>query len=109
MMVVGQALRTTAMVQAGQNFNHTVQVRKKEEHELVVDGVYAWLRHPSYVGFFWWGLGTQVVMGNGVCFVGYAAVLWSFFSGRIHSEFPSFLSCGASEVVRDHKTLTSRR
>ncbi|KAA6411343.1 MAG: prenyl cysteine carboxyl methyltransferase Ste14 [Lasallia pustulata] len=61
-------------------------MRRKEGHELVTGGVYAWLRHPSYFGFWWWGLGTQVVLGNVVCLVGYAAVLWRFFSGRIQRE-----------------------
>ena len=87
MILVGQIIRSTAMAQAGTNFNHTVQWRRKEDHELVTSGIYAWLRHPSYCGFFWWGLGTQVVLGNGVCFVAYAGVLWVFFEGRIRSEF----------------------
>ncbi|MCJ1297407.1 hypothetical protein MMC08_000193 [Hypocenomyce scalaris] len=86
MIVLGQTTRTLAMAQAGSNFNHTVQMKRKEGHELVTDGVYAWLRHPSYFGFWWWGLGTQVVLGNGICFVGYAVVLWRFFSGRIERE-----------------------
>ena len=95
MLVVGQVVRTTAMVQAGSNFNHTVQWQKKTGHELVTSGIYGWLRHPSYFGFFWWGLGTQAVLGNTVCFVGYAVVLWRFFSHRIESESNSPLCCGS--------------
>ena len=83
MVAVGQGVRSLAMVHAGSNFNHTVQVRKKEGHELVTDGIYAWLRHPSYFGFFWWGLGTQLVMGNWLCLFGYTMVLWRFFHDRI--------------------------
>ncbi|KAF7594515.1 hypothetical protein BBP40_008962 [Aspergillus hancockii] len=86
LMVVGQIVRTLAMAQAGSNFNHTVQVERKEDHILVTHGVYAVLRHPSYFGFFWWGLGTQMVLGNVVCFVGYAIVLWKFFYSRIYRE-----------------------
>lgn len=86
MVILGQATRTTAMVQAGTNFNHTVQTRKAEGHTLVTTGIYQLLRHPSYFGFFWWGLGTQVVCGNPVCFLGYAIVLWGFFQGRIAKE-----------------------
>ena len=87
MLVIGQATRTMAMAHAGSNFNHLVQMKKKQGHELVTDGIYAWLRHPSYFGFWWWGLGTQVVLGNWVCLVGYAVVLWRFFRGRIEREF----------------------
>ncbi len=74
------------MAQAGTNFNHNIQVKKSKEHELVTDGIYAYLRHPSYFGFFWWGLGTQVVMGNVVSLAAYAGVLWVFFSRRITSK-----------------------
>ena len=86
MLLLGQAVRSAAMVQAGSNFNHTVQREKASGHELVTGGIYGWLRHPSYFGFFWWGLGTQVVSGNTLCFVGYAVVLWRFFRDRIQSE-----------------------
>lgn len=86
MLVIGQAVRTTAMAHAGSNFNHLVQNKRKVGHELVTDGIYGWLRHPSYFGFFWWGLGTQVILGNCVCLIGYALVLWRFFSRRIESE-----------------------
>lgn len=43
----------------------------------------SWLRHPSYFGFFYWGLGTQMVLQNPVSFVGYALVMWRFFNSRI--------------------------
>jgi protein-S-isoprenylcysteine O-methyltransferase len=86
MVVGGQVVRSVAMVQAGKSFNHVVQRRRGREHVLVTNGVYAVLRHPSYFGFFWWALGTQVVMGNVVCFWAYAVVLWGFFSNRIRHE-----------------------
>ena len=89
MLVSGQVTRTIAMAKAGRNFNHTVQMKKREGHTLVTDGIYAWLRHPSYFGFFWWGLGTQVVLGNTVCLIGYLIVLWRFFRHRIRGNvFP---------------------
>ena len=87
LMALGQTVRTLAMAQAGSNFNHTVQAEYKEGHTLVRNGVYALSRHPSYFGFFWWGLGTQLLLGNAVCFVGYTLVLWKFFYGRIWSEY----------------------
>lgn len=74
------------MVKAGQSFNHIVQQKRGDTHVLVTDGIYALFRHPSYFGFFWWALGTQMVMGNAVCFWLYAGVLWRFFSGRVKVE-----------------------
>ncbi|KAK7923077.1 protein-S-isoprenylcysteine O-methyltransferase [Apiospora marii] len=82
---MGQFIRTAAMLQAGSSFNHIVQTRL-DGHELVTTGIYGVIRHPAYFAFFWWGLGTQLVLGNPVCFVGYAAVLWRFFSIRIREE-----------------------
>lgn len=86
LVFVGQAARSLAMAQAGPSFNHTIQRKKKDDHELVTTGLYSFLRHPAYFGFFYWGVGTQLVLGNPICFVGYVIVLWKFFSSRIQSE-----------------------
>ncbi|KAL4986993.1 Isoprenylcysteine carboxyl methyltransferase family-domain-containing protein [Aspergillus falconensis] len=103
LMVLGQTVRTLAMAQAGSNFNHTVQVERKEGHTLVQHGVYSVLRHPSYFGFFWWGLGTQLVLGNVVCFVGYAVVLWKFFNSRIQREERFLIAFFGEEYVEYKK------
>lgn len=84
--VLGQLVRSLAMLHAGTSFHHQVQTRKAHTHLLVTNGVYAWMRHPSYVGFFYWGLGTQLVMGNVLCFFAYAWILWTFFRSRIRHE-----------------------
>ncbi|KAH8704564.1 prenyl cysteine carboxyl methyltransferase-like protein Ste14 [Phaeosphaeriaceae sp. PMI808] len=92
LIVAGQVIRSTAMAQAGTNFNHNVQSRKTDGHELVTFGLYAYFRHPSYFGFFWWGVGTQIMLGNSICFLGYAGVLWYFFSRRIAHEEQHLIS-----------------
>ena len=86
LVALGQGVRSAAMAEAGKSFNHVVQSRKKDDHVLVKSGVYRFLRHPSYFGFFWWGLGTQLVLGNQVCFLAYAIILWKFFATRIVKE-----------------------
>lgn len=60
MVLCGEALRKAAMLTAGSNFNHIVQNEKAYSHVLVTSGVYAFFRHPSYVGWFYWSIGTQV-------------------------------------------------
>ena len=57
----GEILRKAAMFTAKRNFNHVVQSQKSEDHELVTHGVYGLCRHPSYAGWFYWSIGTQVL------------------------------------------------
>ncbi|KAJ7276505.1 Isoprenylcysteine carboxyl methyltransferase family-domain-containing protein [Mycena haematopus] len=86
LVLLGQSLRSAAMIQASTNFSHAVAFRKRPTHTLVTDGVYAYLRHPSYAGFFYWALGTQVVLLNPVSFVLYAGAMWRFFYYRTRAE-----------------------
>ncbi|KAF2821421.1 prenyl cysteine carboxyl methyltransferas-like protein Ste14 [Ophiobolus disseminans] len=99
MIVLGQVVRSTAMAQAGTNFNHNVQSKKNDGHELVTTGLYAYFRHPSYFGFFWWGVGTQVMLGNMVCSLAYAGILWYFFSRRIAHEEKHLISFFGDDYV----------
>lgn len=98
----GQVVRSAAMVQAGPSFNHIVQRERGRGHVLVTTGIYATLRHPSYFGFFWWALGTQLVLGNVVCFCAYAAALWRFFSTRVRVEEELLVGFFGDEYV-DYK------
>jgi len=99
LVIVGQTARSIAMVQAGPSFNHMVQQRRNASHVLVTSGIYSRLRHPSYFGFFWWALGTQLVLGNVVSFLAYTAVLWRFFSTRIRHEEELLVSFFGEEYV----------
>lgn len=40
--------------------SNSLAYSKRPGHELVTSGIYSWSRHPSYAGFFWWAVGTQV-------------------------------------------------
>ncbi|KAI5125019.1 hypothetical protein M0805_007443 [Coniferiporia weirii] len=84
--VLGQMLRSSAMIRASTNFSHAVAFKKAARHQLVTDGVYSWFRHPSYAGFYYWALGTQLVLQNTMSFILYSALLWRFFYRRIQSE-----------------------
>ncbi|XP_029818225.1 protein-S-isoprenylcysteine O-methyltransferase [Manacus vitellinus] len=86
MVIFGDCLRKAAMLTAGSNFNHIVQNEKSDTHTLVTSGVYGWFRHPSYVGWFYWSIGTQVLLCNPICVVGYALASWRFFRERIEEE-----------------------
>ncbi|KAJ2906854.1 Protein-S-isoprenylcysteine O-methyltransferase [Zalerion maritima] len=105
LVLAGQAVRSAAMIQCGTNFNHTVQHMRARGHELVTTGIYATFRHPSYFGYFWWALGTQLVMGNVVCFFGFAVALWRFFSHRITYEEDFLVRFFGDEYVQYRNTV----
>jgi protein-S-isoprenylcysteine O-methyltransferase len=82
----GQLVRSLGMWQCGSNFAHIIVRGKDSQHKLVTEGLYAFLRHPAYFGWFWWSVGTQVLLGNPVCVVAYFAASWRFFDARIRYE-----------------------
>jgi len=86
MLLGGQIIRTIAMWSCGSNFSHTIMEEKEEEHKLVTHGIYSILRHPSYFGWFYWSIGTQVFLCNPLCIILYTFASWSFFSARIPYE-----------------------
>lgn len=84
--VGGEMLRKGAMITAKTNFNHIVQYEKTKDHELVTHGVYRICRHPSYVGWFYWSIGTQIILLNPICTILFGAASWLFFNERVHTE-----------------------
>lgn len=85
-MLVALYVRALAMRTAGQNFSHLIEESKRPEHDLVQHGVYRYLRHPAYFGFFWFSVSTQLLLLNPVCALLYAYASWSFFADRIPYE-----------------------
>ncbi|ESO12688.1 hypothetical protein HELRODRAFT_105479 [Helobdella robusta] len=86
MVVAGEILRKGAMFNAGSNFNHYIRDRRENDHQLVTTGLYAIFRHPSYVGWMCWSVGTQVMIGNPACTVLYFIFTWFFFRERVAAE-----------------------
>ena len=84
--LVGLVSRSLGMATASTNFSHKIEERKRDEHRLVTHGIYAHLRHPAYFGFFWWSVGTQILLCNPICVIGYAGATWHFFYDRIPHE-----------------------
>jgi len=82
----GQICRTWAMITCGESFNHYIQRDKKDNHILVTHGIYGFLRHPSYVGFFYWAVGTQLILCNPLSVALYTLASWTFFRHRIVYE-----------------------
>lgn len=86
MAASAQYLRSLAMITAASNFSHLIVYKKAPEHSLVRTGIYGWSRHPSYVAFFYWAIGTQIFIGNPIALVAFSYILYRFFSHRIKGE-----------------------
>ncbi|MCO5555186.1 hypothetical protein L7F22_008729 [Adiantum nelumboides] len=86
LVIVGEVVRKAAILTAKHNFTHDIKMYHREDHELVTHGIYRFVRHPSYLGFFLWSIGTQVLLVNPLCMVGYSLVTWRYFSQRILFE-----------------------
>ncbi|KIJ99362.1 hypothetical protein K443DRAFT_679981 [Laccaria amethystina LaAM-08-1] len=100
MVIAGQALRSIAMIHASTNFSHSVAFHKRDTHQLVTNGIYGWFRHPSYAGFFYWALGTQLVLQNVFTFVLFAVLLWRFFYYRTRAEEAALIRFFGDDYVK---------
>ena len=88
---VGQISRSLAMITCGESFNHIIQKSKKDNHALVTFGIYKYLRHPSYFGFFYWSIGTQLMLGNCISSILFSGASYMFFNTRIPFEEKTLL------------------
>jgi len=60
-------------------------------HVLLLAWSYQYFRHPSYVGYFYWAVGTQIHLCNPISFILYLNAAWTFFSIRIPYEESTLL------------------
>ena len=86
LIIIGQLARSFAMITCGESFNHIIQRVKKDNHKLITSGIYKYLRHPSYFGFFYWSIGTQLMIGNFINAILFTVASWVFFRNRIPYE-----------------------
>ncbi|SCV68780.1 BQ2448_901 [Microbotryum intermedium] len=108
LLIGGQILRSFAMISAAQNFSHVIQTKKRDDHSLVQTGIYAWSRHPSYAGFCWWALGTQIMLSNPIATLTFTHVLLSFFAARIEAEEKFLVKFFGDEYIDYRKRVPTR-
>ena len=104
LVVGGQLLRTLGMVTAGSSFNHIVQDEHDGQQVLITQGIYSMFRHPAYFGWFWWSVGTQVVLMNPICIIGYTYASFKFFQNRIPYEEEALIKMFGEKYHQYRKT-----
>ncbi|XP_039129963.1 probable protein-S-isoprenylcysteine O-methyltransferase isoform X2 [Dioscorea cayenensis subsp. rotundata] len=86
MVLVGEAIRKISILTAGRAFTHTIRTHHEDHHKLITHGIYKFMRHPGYCGYFITAAGTQVLLCNPICIVPIVVGTWQFFSSRIQYE-----------------------
>lgn len=84
--IMGLVIRVVGMWTTRSNFTHKVAEHKRADHALVTTGIYSLLRHPAYFGWYWWTVGSQMLLANPICVIGFAVVSSLFFRQRIPFE-----------------------
>lgn len=103
----GLVLRYWAMWVARANFNHLVQRDKPDGHRLVTHGPYSVSRHPSYVGWMVWAVGSQVLLGNVLAVPIFFAASVLFFRHRVALEEDALLAWYKGEYVEYASRVSS--
>ena len=84
--LAGVATRIAAFSSARSNFHHLIRYDKDPNHVLVKTGIYAYERHPGYLGYFVFSVASQLMVKNIFSAVAFTLVLWKFFLRRIIDE-----------------------
>lgn len=86
LILFGIVIRSMAMITANSSFSHDIKDNLGPKHKLVKDGIYGLCRHPSYLGFFSFAVGTQIILGNVFVTSAFIFVLQKFFRERVAYE-----------------------
>ena len=81
-IIIGECVRKVAIFTAGRHFTHDIKISKRSGHTLIQRGIYRYVRHPGYAGFFIWSIGTQLLLLNPICTIMFGNITWRFFKER---------------------------
>ncbi|HEY9126169.1 MAG TPA: isoprenylcysteine carboxylmethyltransferase family protein [Acidobacteriaceae bacterium] len=83
-MIVGLVLRWSAVISLGKAFSSNVAIR--ESQQVRTDGLYRWMRHPSYAGLILLFLAVGVHARNWIAFLIVTVPTTAAVLYRIHVE-----------------------
>ena len=103
-LACGDALRVWPMMTLGERFASVAAIQ--EGHRLHTGGVYAWMRHPSYVGIILMDLGFAAIFRSSVAVL-LLPVVFYMFKKRMDIE-ESLLIQEFGEEYRDYMKRSAR-
>jgi protein-S-isoprenylcysteine O-methyltransferase Ste14 len=104
LLVAGGALRVWPMFVLGRRFSAFVAIQ--EHHALVTDGLYSYIRHPSYLGGLIGFVGWVLVFRSAICLLFAGVLVWPTIA-RIHAE-EVLLSSQFGALYEDYRARTWR-
>ena len=60
----------------GSNWTHAAEYQIKKNHELVTTGIYSYIRHPIYTGFFLMIVGAELIVGSYLFFLFFVGLIF---------------------------------
>lgn len=103
LFILGMALRWGAILSLKRAF--TVKVSILKDHKLKKDGLYKWVRHPSYTGMYIYGLGYALSFHSILCIVIIISAVWFSTYSRILVE-EEVLESHFGKAYLEYKTKT---
>lgn len=82
-LILGILLRHLSIKTLGSSFSHYI---KTEKYPLVTTGIFQYVRHPSYLGFYLYVMGIEIYLKNYLSLIACVGVLTWFFRKRIRFE-----------------------
>ena len=92
-------------VDLGSNFSMTLEI--KEDHELVTNGVYRFVRHPMYASIWLWAAAQALMLQNWVAGLAALITFAPMYFLRVRRE-EAMMSDTFQEKYRDYKSHTGR-
>lgn len=104
LMVLGVAVNRWAISSLGKFWDKLVI---KEDHRLITEGIYAYIRHPIYTSYILLFIGYVVVFHAPISALLFAVVLAIWYGSRISLE-ESMLVEKFGDAYREYRTKTKR-
>ncbi|MCB9001293.1 MAG: isoprenylcysteine carboxylmethyltransferase family protein [Bacteroidales bacterium] len=105
MIIFGAIIRWIAIVQLSSAF--TVDVAISNNHKLKTDGIYKYIRHPSYSGLLLIMTGFAICMNSVISLLVIIPPMFVILLYRIYVE-EQLLAVEFGDVYTEYKTSTSR-